>query len=273
MRRGVDWLVDRRRGPVGQLHALDLLTPDATERDHARRRLVWLEPTVPAVVLGSTQSHLMEAVAEQAQGSRRETAPTAIRRTRQPGNNGGVGPGFGDIDVVVRRSGGGAVMLEPGRVLWVDVVVPRDDALWVDDVSTGALWLGDAWVSALGEVGVAGSVYRGLVDRSDVARAACFAGRAPGEVIAPDGRKIVGISQRRTRAGARFQCVLYTEVPSSAALAAIVASTVADGAGVVMEALAGRVAHVDADPEVLFEALCRAVVAAGSAGPGSGGSG
>ena len=32
----------------------------------------------------------------------------------------------------------------------------------------------------------------------------------PGEVER-DGRKVVGISQRRTRAGARFQCVAYRE--------------------------------------------------------------
>ena len=36
----------------------------------------------------------------------------------------------------------------------------------------------------------------------------CFAGIGGGEVIR-DGRKVVGISQRRTRAGARFQCALY----------------------------------------------------------------
>ena len=35
----------------------------------------------------------------------------------------------------------------------------------------------------------------------------CFAGLGPGEVTV-DGRKVVGISQRRTRSGARFQCAL-----------------------------------------------------------------
>jgi lipoate-protein ligase A len=33
----------------------------------------------------------------------------------------------------------------------------------------------------------------------------CFAGLGPGEVLV-DGRKVVGLSQRRTRAGARFHC-------------------------------------------------------------------
>ncbi len=35
----------------------------------------------------------------------------------------------------------------------------------------------------------------------------CFAGVGPGEVLY-DGTKLVGVSQRRTRSGARFQCVL-----------------------------------------------------------------
>jgi ABC-type uncharacterized transport system fused permease/ATPase subunit len=35
----------------------------------------------------------------------------------------------------------------------------------------------------------------------------CFAGLGPGVVVV-GGRKLVGLSQRRSRAGARFQCVL-----------------------------------------------------------------
>ena len=35
----------------------------------------------------------------------------------------------------------------------------------------------------------------------------CFAGIAPGEVLL-DGVKLVGLSQRRTRRGARFQCAV-----------------------------------------------------------------
>jgi lipoate-protein ligase A len=253
----VHWLVDRRSGPAAQLHALDLLSADAPGVA-LTRRLVRLEPTAPAVVLGSTQASLFASVSR---------APGEVRSDEGAG-----GPG-GDVDLVLRHSGGGAVMLEPGGVLWVDVVVPRGDPLWVDDVSTGALWLGAAWVSALASLGVAATVYRGPVDRSQLARAVCFAGRAPGEVIAADGRKVVGISQRRTRTGARFQCVLYTEVPSSAALASVVASTVEGGAGIVAEALAGHVAHVEADAEVVFEAMRHAVAAAGPISPDSGGIG
>jgi hypothetical protein len=38
----------------------------------------------------------------------------------------------------------------------------------------------------------------------------CFASAAPGEVFVGDN-KLVGISQRRNREGARFQCVLYRQ--------------------------------------------------------------
>jgi hypothetical protein len=37
----------------------------------------------------------------------------------------------------------------------------------------------------------------------------CFGGLGTGEVVDADGRKLVGISQRRTRAGARFQCMAH----------------------------------------------------------------
>jgi lipoate---protein ligase len=41
----------------------------------------------------------------------------------------------------------------------------------------------------------------------------CFAGIGPGEVML-DGRKLVGLSQRRTRDGVRIQGTLYTSSPT-----------------------------------------------------------
>ncbi|HMK10933.1 MAG TPA: hypothetical protein VK461_05105, partial [Acidimicrobiales bacterium] len=65
--------------------------PDPVDRE------VWiLEVTEPALVLGSAQS-LVDV------------------------------PG---LAVCQRRSGGGAVLVRPGEVLWVDVIVPRGDPLW-----------------------------------------------------------------------------------------------------------------------------------------------
>jgi lipoate-protein ligase A len=147
-------------------------------------RAVWvLEPTAPALVLGSTQG---EELVDRAAADR-------------------VG-----VDVVRRRSGGGAVLVAPGDPTWVDVIVPAGDPLWEADVGRAALWLGRAWRAALAELGVApAEVHEGALACGPLGRLVCFATVGAGEVTAPDRRKLVGISQRRTRARARFQCAAY----------------------------------------------------------------
>lgn len=109
------------------------------------------------------------------------------------------------VDVFNRQSGGGAVLLDPGSQVWIDVVIGRSDPLWNDDVSLASQWLGEVWVAALKSVGVEGLVHRGAMVATPLSSVVCFAGLAAGEVTV-DGAKAVGISQRRTRAGARFQC-------------------------------------------------------------------
>ena len=134
------------------------------------------------------------------------------------------------IEVVRRRSGGGAVYLEPGGTLWVDVVVPKGDELWDDDVGRATYWLGDAWARA---VGPDATVHRGPMVRTALSDLVCFAGLGPGEVLV-DGAKVVGISQRRTRDRARFQCVAY-EIWAPAPLLALLgldATVRAAGVGV-----------------------------------------
>lgn len=114
------------------------------------------------------------------------------------------------VEVARRRSGGGAVLLVPGGVVWADVVVPAGDPLWVDDVGRAAWWLGEAWAGALAALGAepgALEVHRGGLVRTAWSDRVCFAGLGPGEVRV-GGRKVVGVAQRRTRAGAVFQCAV-----------------------------------------------------------------
>jgi lipoate-protein ligase A len=111
------------------------------------------------------------------------------------------------LDVVRRRSGGGAVLLLTEGLLWVDVLVPRIDPLWDDDVGRSSAWLGAAWCTALESVGVDAVMHRGPMACGVAGRAVCFVGRAAGEVLC-EGRKVVGVSQRRDRSGARFQCAV-----------------------------------------------------------------
>jgi lipoate-protein ligase A len=94
------------------------------------------------------------------------------------------------VDIVRRRSGGGVVYVHPDASIWCDITIPRDDLLWTDDVAT--------------------SVYRNEFLVGDDGRTVCCASTSPGEVFAGSS-KVVGISQRRTRQGARFQCVVYRQ--------------------------------------------------------------
>ncbi len=114
--------------------------------------------------------------------------------------------------VAVRRgSGGGAVLCDAG-LLEVDVALPAGHRLHEADVGRSYAWLGAAWREALAGVGVETRVLgereaRGAAaDRRAAARAACWAGLSPGEVVLPDGRKLVGLSQRRRGGATLFQC-------------------------------------------------------------------
>jgi lipoate-protein ligase A len=156
-------------------------------RDLVPERAVWdVRVTRTAMVLGSRQDE-------------------SLLNVDQCGRN--------DVDVVRRRSGGGIVFLAPGEHVWLDVVVPRGDVLWNDDVAKASWWLGDVWVqtlNALGENNVL--VHHESLSSDAWGDLLCFAGVGPGEVVRQSAEslsKFVGISQRRTRDYARFQCTIY----------------------------------------------------------------
>ena len=98
------------------------------------------------------------------------------------------------------------MLVEPGGLVWVDVLVPAGDPLWEHDVGRAFAWLGRAWVAALAGAGVAGAeAHEGPLVTSEWSGIVCFAGLGPGEVTV-GGQKVVGMCQRRARAGALFQC-------------------------------------------------------------------
>ena len=175
-------MIVRRRGTVDELHGLD---PFAGRRV-AEPRVWWFEPTSAAVVLGSRQQpELLD-----------------LDRCARLG-----------LEVVRRRSGGGAVLVVPDDLVWVDIVLPHGVA--PDDVRGSMVWIGERWREALAPI--VGS--HGVLEVNDGATRAspwsdlvCFAGIGPGEVLL-DGRKLVGLSQRRTRDGLRIQGLVYRRVP------------------------------------------------------------
>jgi lipoate-protein ligase A len=108
---------------------------------------------------------------------------------------------------VRRRSGGGAVLVEPGGLVWVDVFVPAGDPLWEVDVGLAFAWLGGVWAAALGG---SAQAHAGPLITTPWSKLVCFAGLGPGEVTV-GAAKVVGMAQRRTRAGALFQCAALLE--------------------------------------------------------------
>ncbi len=106
-----------------------------------------------------------------------------------------------------RRGGGGAVLLCRGDA-WLDVWIPRDDPLYVDDVRAQAVAVGEWWLAALTNSGLTELT---LITDNGALRpsAICFGSLGAGE-IARNGHKIVGLTQWRVREGA----FISTTVPS-----------------------------------------------------------
>ena len=113
------------------------------------------------------------------------------------------------IEIVKRRSGGGAVLLSSETTVWIDVVLPATHELSVNDIGQAPLWLGKLFQQVLTDLGVADlTLHETAMEKTDWSTLICFAGRGPGEVFTSNGHKVVGISQRRTREWARFQIVV-----------------------------------------------------------------
>jgi lipoate-protein ligase A len=171
------WTLRRDSGPAEALHAASADTLNDTS---VERILRLLSASSPALVLGSHQD---ETVFD----------PAALSAA-------GVG-------LARRRSGGSAVLVGPGRVVWADFVIGAGDPLWDDDVGRAAWWVGELWASVLGP---GADVWRRPMRRNAWSPVVCFAGLAPGEVTL-SGRKVVGVSQRRTPRAVLFQTAALVE--------------------------------------------------------------
>ena len=111
------------------------------------------------------------------------------------------------IALTKRRSGGGAVLVGPDELVWFDVIIPTTDPLWHADVGRSFDWLGLACQRALAGLGVTAELHTGRLVQTEWSRKVCFASLGPGELTV-DGKKLVGMSQRRTRTAARIQVAI-----------------------------------------------------------------
>jgi lipoate---protein ligase len=147
------------------------------------RHAVARRVTQPTLVLGSTQ-------------------PAGLIRTEAAADAG--------VEVVRRRGGGGAVLLLPGDHLWLEAWIPRGDPLWEADVTAATAWVGAWWAAALARFGVAPcEVHQGPAAPGRHGALVCFSGRGPGEVFQGD-RKVMGLSQWRSREGSLFHACAYS---------------------------------------------------------------
>lgn len=170
------WSLFELKGPASEI---------LSRPSDGQARSVWLcQFSGPALVLGSSQPEV---------NVDRDRAQAAY------------------VEVARRRSGGGAVLLQPGRAHWLEVFVPAGDSLHHLDVGRAFWWLGHVWAEALGSLGVPDPVvHQSALRTTRWSPWACFAGLGPGEVTV-QGRKVVGISQRRTREGSLFQCAVLVD--------------------------------------------------------------
>ena len=146
-------------------------------------RAGWSRPTDAVIVLGSAQ------------------------RLDEPGH-------------ALRRSTGGGAVSCDDRYLMLDVVLPRGHRLVVDDVGRSYRWLAEALLAALA---ARGADLRALLPEEvaglpacerAAARFACFAGTGTYELVTRlDGRKLVGLAQRRRGGAVLLQAGAYVASP------------------------------------------------------------
>ena len=112
-----------------------------------------------------------------------------------------------NFDVVRRSSGGGKVWLDPIESTWIDVTIPSSDPLWESDLRKSFLWLGHRLKEAFNSQSIFPIVQEEPLDLGGDPDW-CFSKVGAGE-LSFQGKKILGISQRRSRLAAQFQCVWY----------------------------------------------------------------
>jgi lipoate-protein ligase A len=163
-----------------------LLAADLAAENPGESAGVWVvEADQRCLVLGSAQD--------------RSTATDAVGRGD-----------YADVSVLQRRSGGGAVWVDPLTTVWIEIVVPTRSPRYSPKVDRSTDWLGHAISTALGTLS-SGPFRPVSASGSDqLGRLVCFGGLGSGEVMV-DGRKVVGVSQRRGRWGSRFQLAVYSE--------------------------------------------------------------
>lgn len=170
-------------GTVAELHARAMPTEGEAPE-------LWvMQPSAPAIAMGSSQR------------------PALFDESRLAAHG---------VELAPRRSGGGAVFIDPARTVWIDLLAPRSSRWWSSELSQNFMMVGAAWQQALASLAVDTDLCAEAPRRTEAAALACWAGRGWGELtVGPDHAKVVGLSQRRTRWGCRVQAMAVLDGSSA----------------------------------------------------------
>lgn len=134
------------------------------------------------------------------------------------------------LEMVLRRSGGGAVLTGPW-MLSASILLPPDHRLLAGGTVSSYRWLGALIAGLLRDLGVPAHA----LSPEDVRRSpgdpalgwACFGGLSPWEVVA-EGRKVVGLAQLRRRNGVLLTSGTLLSPPDWATLCAALGRPASD---------------------------------------------
>jgi lipoate---protein ligase len=106
-------------------------------------------------------------------------------------------------------------------VLGVDIAIPADHHLALNDVVEAYRWVGETWCAAVLSLGADARVVSVAEARAGhpdspadaIMRLACFGTLSPYEVVV-GRRKLVGLAQLRKRSGVLWQCGMHLHFPA-----------------------------------------------------------
>lgn len=122
------------------------------------------------------------------------------------------------IDLLQRQTGGGAVLVGPW-MLSASILLPCSHALVCDSAVQSYRWLGELFVSVLGDAGISAEAITPEQaresqhqNRGNQLGWACYGGLSPWEVVVGE-KKIVGLAQVRRRTGILLVAGLLLDRP------------------------------------------------------------
>lgn len=125
----------------------------------------------------------------------------------------------GRADLLIRESGGGAVLTGPWLVS-VSIVLPLGHPWLSEGLLESYRHLGQLHVATLREFGITAHSLSPQelpqIRKIPAVRStdwACFGSLSPWEVVSADGRKLVGLAQRRCQSGVLLVCGTLVDCP------------------------------------------------------------